>query len=46
MKFKLLGRQRTVLLLLSAFAIATADAKKAGGKPQVHLGIPDETLLS
>jgi hypothetical protein len=46
MKFKLLGRQRTVLLLLSAFAIANADAKKAGGKPQVHLEIPDETLLS
>lgn len=46
MNFKLLGRQRTVLLLLAACAITTADAKKAGGKPQVHLEIPNDNQLS
>ena len=45
MNFKLKSPQKTVLLLLP-LVVAVAEAKKAGGKPQVHLDIPNEAQLT
>ena len=44
MKTKPVSLVKTVLLLGPA-AIALVNAKKVGGKPQVHMEIPDDSKL-